>query len=152
MDRKNGIGTEEKAAEETSEKGAAVKKTAAVLSGDQKEAQEKTVRKTAARKTAVRKTAAAKKPGPKAASKKAPAKKAEAGKASARKNGKSEVFIEFYGRQHAANDILEAARSDFEAKHKGVAIKSLKIYVKPEENAAYYVVNGDGCDQFKVDL
>lgn len=100
----------------------------------------------------VRKSAAAKKTGIKAAEKKASVKKAGTRKPMIRKNVKSDVFIEFNGKQIAANDILSAAKSDFEARHNGVIVKSMEIYVKPEESTAYYVVNGDGCDQFKVDL
>ena len=31
-------------------------------------------------------------------------------------------------------------------------IKTIEIYVKPEENAAYYVVNGVGADDYKIEL
>ena len=31
-------------------------------------------------------------------------------------------------------------------------IKTIEIYVKPEESAAYYVVNGVGADDYKIEL
>lgn len=36
--------------------------------------------------------------------------------------------------------------------NKGTVIETIEIYVKPEEHAAYYVVNGEGSDQYKVML
>ena len=32
------------------------------------------------------------------------------------------------------------------------SIKTIEVYVKPEENVAYYVVNGEGSDDWKVSL
>ena len=36
--------------------------------------------------------------------------------------------------------------------NKGTVIETIEIYVKPEEHTAYYVVNGEGSDQYKVML
>ena len=36
--------------------------------------------------------------------------------------------------------IVEAARADYRAKHK-TGIHSCRVYIKPEEQAAYYVIN-----------
>ena len=36
--------------------------------------------------------------------------------------------------------------------NKGAVIETIEIYVKPEEHAGYYVVNGEGSDQYKVML
>jgi len=65
---------------------------------------------------------------------------------------KTDVTIEVFGKQIVAKDILKKAEKAFEASHKDVAIKTLELYVKPEENVAYYVVNGKGSDDFKVEL
>lgn len=80
--------------------------------------------------------------------KKAPAKKTPAKKA----DPKTNVVIEFAGRQTVVKDILAAATKAFKAAHKGVNIKTIDVYVKPEENVAYYVVNGEGSDDYKVNL
>ena len=40
----------------------------------------------------------------------------------------------------------------YEEAHKGAEIKTIEVYVKPEENVAYYVVNGEGSDDYKVTL
>ena len=61
------------------------------------------------------------------------------------------VYVEFYGKQIAAKNVLEQALNAYKANHKD-AVKSIEIYVKPEENAAYYVVNGQGSDDFKIEL
>ncbi len=82
------------------------------------------------------------------ATKKAPAKKAPAKKA----DPKACVVIEFAGKQIVAKDVLEKAEKAYEEAHKGAEIKTIEVYVKPEENVAYYVVNGEGSDDYKVTL
>ena len=80
--------------------------------------------------------------------KKAPAKKAPAKKA----DPKACVVIEFSGKQIVAKDVLDKAVKAYGADHKGAEIKTIEVYVKPEENVAYYVVNGEGSDDYKVIL
>lgn len=80
--------------------------------------------------------------------KKTPAKKAPAKKA----DPKACVVIEFAGKQTVAKDVLDKAVKAYEVAHKGVEIKTIEVYVKPEENVAYYVVNGEGSDDYKVTL
>ena len=46
--------------------------------------------------------------------------------------------------------LVEAAKAQFKAAHKRMPITSLKLYLKPEENAAYCVINGDSTG--KVDM
>ena len=63
----------------------------------------------------------------------------------------TEVFVEFYGQQSSVESVEERVKAAFVAEgHKAGTIKSLKIYLKPEEQAAYYVIN----DKFagRVDL
>ena len=72
------------------------------------------------------KTTAAAKPAAKA--KKAPAKETSAVK----------VFVEYQGRQMDMDAILEAVKAAAGVK----SPKTLEVYVKPEDGAAYYVVNG----------
>ena len=47
-------------------------------------------------------------------------------------------------------EVLEAAKMDYLSKHEDTAVKEIELYIKPEENAAYYTVDGEGSDQFKV--
>ena len=102
-----------------------------------------TVKKAApAKKTAAKKAAPAKKT---ATTKKAVTKAAKTVVANAN------VYVEFAGNQFAAKDIRTKCEADFKKSNKGIAIKTLDIYVKPEENVAYYVVNGNA-DGLKVEL
>ena len=61
-------------------------------------------------------------------------------------------MIEYAGTQIVAKDVLAAATKAFKAANKGVTIKTIEVYVKPEENVAYYVVNGEGSEDYKVEL
>lgn len=73
--------------------------------------------------------------------KKAPAKKAAAPKKEAVKG--TEVFVQYYDKEVVVADIEAKVKAAWvnETGKKESAIKSVKIYVKPEENAAYYVIN-----------
>lgn len=66
-------------------------------------------------------------------------KAAKAPKAVKAKAPAVKVFLEYRGIQVSQEAILEAVKADW----KGEAIKTLEVYVKPEDGAAYYVVNGD---------
>lgn len=70
------------------------------------------------------------------------AKKAEKAvkKESAPKAEKATVILQFAGKDTKMTDVLEAAKKAYKADNKE-AIKSIVLYVKPEDNAAYYVVN-----------
>lgn len=78
----------------------------------------------------------------KAAAKKAPAKKAPAKKAAAK--AETVITLEFGDYTAVMSAVEEKVKAQVVAEGvKASAIKSLNIYVKPFENAAYYVVNGD---------
>ena len=62
------------------------------------------------------------------------------------------VVVEFGGRQVAAKDVLAQAEKAYAQTHPGTVIKSIKLYISPEQNAAYYVVNGEGSDDFRIEL
>ena len=140
--------SETKAATKAAETKAAETKTAekTPVKATPSEAKKAPAAKTAAEK----KAAAPKKAAP--AKKEAAPKKAVAKKPAAKKEVKSSVVIEYAGRQIVARDVLEAAKKAYESMNKGAAIETIEIYVKPEEGAAYYVVNGEGSDQYKVQL
>lgn len=65
---------------------------------------------------------------------------------------KTAVVIQYAGKEIVAKEVLEAATKAFKTANKGVEIKTIEVYVKPEENVAYYVVNGEGSDDYKVEL
>ena len=83
------------------------------------------------------------------AEKKAPAKKAPAKKAAAK--AETVITLEFGDYTAIMATVEEKVKAQYVADgHKASSIKTLNIYVKPFENAAYYVVNGDVTG--KVDL
>ena len=97
-------------------------------------------------KEEVKKAAPAKAEAKKPAAKKAPAKKAAAKpaaeKAVAKKEVSASVTVQLGGREVSMDTVVENVKKAFEAEgNKVSAIKELQVYVKPEEYAAYYVIN-----------
>ena len=71
----------------------------------------------------------------KATTKKAPAKKVEAKK-------ETVITVQYQGNEVAVASVEEKVKAAFVAEgHKVSSIKTLSIYVKPEEFSAYYVIN-----------
>ena len=93
------------------------------------------------------KTEAPKAEGPKKETKKAPAKRAAA------KDIKTSVVVQFAGKEVTEKELIAAVKKAYTKKGNKVGdIKTIEIYVKPEESAAYYVVNGVGADDYKIEL
>ena len=65
---------------------------------------------------------------------------------------KAEVHFQFDGKDLIAKDILDQALKAYKAGHKGVAVKTIELYIVASEGAAYYVVNGEAQDDFKIEL
>ena len=84
----------------------------------------------------------------KPAAKKAPAKKEEA---PAEKAVTAKLFIEFGGNKFAADEIVEKCKAAYKADNSRKQVRSIEVYVKPEDNKAYYVVNGKA-DGLYIDL
>ena len=76
----------------------------------------------------------------KSAAKKAPAKKAEP---------KVTVKVQFGGNEYDIDEITKSVTKAYKSSGEG-AVKSVEIYVKPEDSAVYYVVNSEVTD--KIDL
>jgi len=55
---------------------------------------------------------------------------------------KPEVFLQYQDTETDLSALAEAAKADFRKVKKRTLITELKLYVKPEEQMAYYVVNG----------
>ena len=51
------------------------------------------------------------------------------------------VYVQYMGAEKKVEDLVDAAKAAFAVEHKGTRITDLKLYVKPEDRAAYYVVN-----------
>lgn len=94
------------------------------------------VEKAAETKTAVK--AAAKKTAEKVGT----AKKTAAAKKAEKAPLIPEIKIQFAGNEADEDEIVNAIKNKYVSEgHRASAIKSLQIYLKPEENAAYYVIN-----------
>ena len=91
-------------------------------------------------KPAAEKKAVAKKAEKPAAEKKAPAKKAEKKVAA-----KATVFVQFAGKSFSQDELVKIAKDvwQYDMNMKADDFKTVEIYVKPEENTAYFVVNGE---------
>ena len=84
--------------------------------------------------------------------KKETAKKAPARRTTA-KDIKTSVVVQFAGKEVTEKDLIAAVKKAYTKKgNKAGDIKTIEIYVKPEESAAYYVVNGVGADDYKIEL
>lgn len=86
---------------------------------------------------------AAKEPAKKAAK---PAAKKPATKAAPAKKEKEEVkpevYIQFQGQEAVVEEVIEKAKKQFvDEGHRMSTIKTIQVYLKPEEYAAYYVIN-----------
>ncbi len=116
------------------------------------EVKKETVKKAPAKKAAPAKKETAKKetvkkaPAKKAATttaKKAPAKKAEV---------KANISVQFDGKEYKAEDFVKIAKDvwQYDLGNKVADFKTVDLYVKPEESAVYYVINGDVTGSFAI--
>ena len=100
-------------------------------------------------KTASEKPAETKKPAAKTtATKKTTAKKTTAKKTTAKVAAKNTVYIQFNGRQVDYDEVLKKVAAD--CKKQKASSKDVNLYIKPEDNACYYVANNGIAG--KVDL
>lgn len=95
-------------------------------------------RKAPAKKTAARTTKA----------EEAPAKKTAA-RTTAKKAVESVLHIQYAGRSYSQEDLMKIAKDvwKYDLKRKVGELERAELYVKPEENKVYYVMNGEvsGC-------
>lgn len=78
---------------------------------------------------------------PMTAEEKASAAKARAESKAKADNLKPTVVVQFQDSEVDLDALVEAAKADFHQAKKRTLITDLKLYVKPEERTAYYVVN-----------
>ncbi|MBQ9412699.1 MAG: hypothetical protein IJU29_06355 [Oscillospiraceae bacterium] len=57
-------------------------------------------------------------------------------------NLKPGIFVQFGELESDANALVEAAKAEFRKEKKRAKITELNLYIKPEEHAAYFVING----------
>ena len=64
-------------------------------------------------------------------------------KTAAKKEAVTTVVLQYAGREVFEQDIMARAKADWVAAgHKEGDLKEITLYIKPEENVAYYVANG----------
>lgn len=82
------------------------------------------------------------------AQKAAPVKKATAKKAEI----KSSLYVQFAGKSYAQEDFMKMAKDvwKYDLKQKASALESVDLYVKPEENMVYYVMNKEFTGSFYI--
>jgi len=107
---------------------------------------------TAAKKTTTKKAEAT-------AEKKTTAKKATAEKTVAEKKAtakkatvKCEMQLQFAGKSYTQDELLQMAKDvwKYDLKQKATDLKTVELYVKPEESAVYYVMNKDFAGSFVI--
>lgn len=102
--------------------------------------------KTTAKKTTSKKTAAkTAKTTTKTTSKKAAAKKEEI---------ETSVAVQFLGKEIFTGDLIEEVKKAWVEQFEGKLsdIKSIELYIKPEEMKAYFVVNGSSNENYFISL
>lgn len=102
------------------------------------------MRKKAAEQTTVASTAEVKAKGsrkPMTPEEKETAAKARALEKEKAQNMHPEIFVQYQGGETSMDALVEAVKANFHAEKKRTLITSLKMYVKPEEHTAYYVIN-----------
>ena len=135
-------------AEETAEKVTAVEKVA------EKAAEVKVAEKAAEVKEAVKEKVAEVKETTKAA-KAETAEKAEPKKTPGRKAAVKEEFVlEFAGKQITQEEIKKKVKENWTKvqKNKIKDIKTIKVFLQPENSCAYYTINDEGNDSYKIEL
>lgn len=125
-------------AKDTKKATKAVKEEAKKVEEEVKKVEKKAVKETkpAAKKAekAVKETKKETKKAAKPAAKK-PAKKAAAPAVKG-------MFFEFAGKQVDASTLAQTAKDAYKANGGKGSVRSLELYVKAEDNALYYVING----------
>ena len=121
----------------------AVKETAAEAPA------EKPAKKPAAKKAPAKKTAT--KTPAKAAEKKTTAKTTTktAAKTTRATAPVETVKVQFGGDEYDFAEIKKAVEADYKSKFKG-KVKTIEFYIKPEDKAVYYVINGDFSDKIEL--
>lgn len=54
---------------------------------------------------------------------------------------KPEYFVQFAGKEIDMEELAAQAKAAFKEEHKRSAVLSCRVYLKPEDSAAYYVIN-----------
>jgi len=127
----------------------AVKPAETVAGAAVKDTASKTEEKKAASKAAEKKTTEKKTTEKETAVKKTAEKKSAAKKAAEIKSG---ICIQFSGKSYSQDELLKMAKDvwEYDLNQKADELVSVDLYVKPEENTVYYVMNGEFNGSFYI--
>ena len=144
--------------EETKKTTATAKKSA--LKETEKDTAKKAVEAAAPAAKAVKEAAApaakavkeAAAPAAKAVKKEAAKAKTAVKKAAVKKEVETTVSVQFSGKSYTTQELVAIAKDvwKYDLKQKVSDFKSVELYVKPEENQAYYVINGEHTGSFFI--
>ena len=110
---------------------------------EKKEPEKKTSARSTKKETTVKKDTAKKSPAKTTVKKETVKKETVKKERAAKKESKVNAVVEHYGRQIEESAIVANVKKAWTASGKKIKdIKSIELYIKPEENAVYYVVNG----------
>ena len=102
----------------------------------------------------MRKKSTDRKPAEVTASKAKPGKKSTSpeGNAAAAKvnNLQPEIVLQYQGAEVNMTTLADTAQADFHKENGDILVTDLKLYVKPEEGTAYYVINEEFKGQIMV--
>lgn len=56
-------------------------------------------------------------------------------------NLRPEIYVQFQESEFSIDSLTEAAKADFYKTKKRTLVTAMKLYVKPEDHMAYYVIN-----------
>ncbi len=115
-----------------------------------KEPAKRTGRRATTRKTSAKKEADAKN---EPAKKETAARRTTTRRTSAKKAEVTEVVkLEFSGKSYTHEDLIKICKDvwTYDLNGKEEDLKSIELYVKPEENVTYYVINGDVKGSFSI--
>ena len=128
---------------------ATVKKPEVKVEVKTEEVKKAEVKEVAPKKEAVKKAPAKKAAAPKKVT--APKKVAEPKKA-AGKSLNSELHVQFAGKSYSKDELEKIAKDvwTYDLQKNASDLKTLQLYVKPEESAVYYVMNGQYTGSFYI--
>lgn len=65
---------------------------------------------------------------------------------------KSEICVQFSGKSYTQEELIKIARDvwKYDLKQKARSLESMELYVKPEENTVYYVMNKEFTGSFSI--
>ncbi len=65
---------------------------------------------------------------------------------------KEEVYLQYFGKEVSKDDLMKQVKAIWtkQMKHKVSEMKTVTLYLKPEENKVYYVINGEESGSLEI--